>query len=169
MRRPGVRRSYPASRRYHHRAGRRRSTNGARRSRLNGEGSIFPYRNGFAAYVWVNKPDGKRGRKWVYGKTREEVHDKWIRLHHQAKNGPVATRVPTIGAYVTNWLAEVVKPNRALLTYATYETFTRLYIVPGLGSKRLLRWRKRLVLTLSEPCRLEFSSVASVPAASLVG
>ena len=25
--------------------------------RANGEGSIFPYRNGYAAYVWVTKPD----------------------------------------------------------------------------------------------------------------
>jgi hypothetical protein len=46
------------------------------RKRSNGEGSIFPYRDGYAAYVWANKPDRKRGRKWVYGKTREEVHDK---------------------------------------------------------------------------------------------
>lgn len=67
------------------------------RTRANGEGSIFPYRNGFAAYVWVTKPDGKRTRKYVYGQTREAVHDKWINLHQQAKVGPVATRVPTLG------------------------------------------------------------------------
>ena len=40
----------------------------ATRSRANGEGSIYPFRNGFAAYAWVDKPDGKRGRKYVYGK-----------------------------------------------------------------------------------------------------
>ena len=43
------------------------------RSRANGEGSIFPYRNGYAAYVWVTTPTGRRTRKWVYGKTREEA------------------------------------------------------------------------------------------------
>ena len=32
--------------------------------RANGEGSIFPYRNGYAAYVWVTQPDGARRRKW---------------------------------------------------------------------------------------------------------
>ena len=37
--------------------------------RANGEGSIYPYRNGFAAYAWVNTPDGKRKRKYVYGNT----------------------------------------------------------------------------------------------------
>ncbi|MEU5908843.1 tyrosine-type recombinase/integrase [Micromonospora sp. NPDC047467] len=103
----------------------------------NGEGSIFPYRNGFAAYVWVTKPDGKRDRKYVYGKTRDEVHDKWVRLHQQAKAGPVATNVPTVASYMTYWLAEVVEPNLAPLTYATYETLNRLYIVPGIGTKRL--------------------------------
>lgn len=48
------------------------------RPRAKGEGSIFPYRNGFAAYSWVRTPDGLRKKKWVYGKTREDVHTKWI-------------------------------------------------------------------------------------------
>jgi hypothetical protein len=51
------------------------------RQRANGEGSIFPYRNGHAAYVWVTTPDGMRRRKWVYGKTREDVHGRWLKLH----------------------------------------------------------------------------------------
>jgi hypothetical protein len=46
------------------------------RTRANGEGSIFPYRNDFAAYVWVTKPNGQRQRKYVYGTTRQIVHDK---------------------------------------------------------------------------------------------
>ncbi|MEV0810686.1 site-specific integrase [Micromonospora sp. NPDC050200] len=117
------------------------------RTRANGEGSIFPYRNGYAAYVWVTKPDGKRTRKYVYGKTREIVHDKWIKLHTEAKRGPVATKVPTVGSYAAYWLAEVVEPNRAPLTYATYETLARLYVVPGLGTKRLDRLSVRDVQT----------------------
>jgi hypothetical protein len=85
----------------------------ARRTRPNGEGSIFPYRNGFAAHLLVVKPDGKRGRKWIYGRTREAVHDKWIKLHAAAKAGPVATKVPTLAEYVTYWLNEIVRPNLA--------------------------------------------------------
>src|SRR3954470_12086679 len=117
------------------------------RVRANGEGSIFPYRNGFAAYVWVTKPDGKRTRKYVYGQDRETVHDKWIRLHQQAKAGPVATRVPTLGAYLTYWHRDVVAPNLAPLTCATYETMIRLYLIPGLGEKRLDRLQVRDVQT----------------------
>ena len=105
-----------------------------KRTRANGEGSIFPYRNGFAAYVWVNKPDGKRQRKYVYGKTREDVHAKWINLQHRAKDGPVATRVPTLKAFLTYWLEEIVRPNLAPATYVGYEMFCRA--LPGTGPGR---------------------------------
>jgi integrase len=109
----------------------------ARRTRQNGEGSIFPYRNGFAAYVWVDKPDGKRGRKYVYGKTREAVHTKWISLQAIASKGPVPTKTPTLAEYAGYWLREIVKPNLSPGTFVTYEVLTRLHIVPGLGRKRL--------------------------------
>jgi hypothetical protein len=66
------------------------------RQRANGEGSIFPYRNGYAAYVWVTTPDGKRRRKWAYGKTRQDVHGKWLKLHDGARRGPVPTSTPTL-------------------------------------------------------------------------
>ncbi|MBD0734460.1 tyrosine recombinase XerC [Streptomyces sp. CBMA29] len=105
--------------------------------RSNGEGSIYPYKNGHAAYVWVTKPDGKRARKYVYGKSRDEVHDKWIRLHAEAKNGPVSTSSPTLGPYLTRWLAEVVDPDLKPKTAETYAMHVRLYITPGLGAKRL--------------------------------
>ncbi|MFH9824409.1 tyrosine recombinase XerC [Streptomyces bobili] len=105
--------------------------------RGNGEGSIYPYKNGFAAYVWVDTPEGKRKRKYVYGKTREEVHDKWIKLHAEAKNGPVATRHRTLAAFLAYWLDSIVKPNLAPLTYISYEGSVRLYIGPHLGTKRL--------------------------------
>ena len=99
--------------------------------RANGEGSIFPYRTGYAAYVWVTQPDGSRRRKWVYGKTREEVHDKWLTRHAAAKRGPVVTKVPTLAEYLAYWLAEIIKPNREPNTYSQYELFSRRYIIPG--------------------------------------
>ncbi|MEU7224939.1 site-specific integrase [Streptomyces chrestomyceticus] len=105
--------------------------------RGNGEGSIYPYKNSFAAYVWVTTPDGKKKRKYVYGKTREEVHDKWIKLHTDAKKGPVATRHRTVAAFLAYWLESIVKPNLAPLTYVSYEGSVRLYIAPHLGTKRL--------------------------------
>ncbi|WP_308295713.1 N-terminal phage integrase SAM-like domain-containing protein [Streptomyces odontomachi] len=107
--------------------------------RSNGEGSIYAYRNGYAAYAWVTTPDGNRKRKYVYGPTRKDVHEKWLKLHAEAKKGPVATNTPTLAQYLTYWLKEVVEPNLRPLTAATYETTVRLYIVPFLGTKRLDR------------------------------
>ncbi|WP_371480706.1 tyrosine recombinase XerC [Kitasatospora sp. NBC_00315] len=108
-----------------------------RGKRGNGEGSIYPYRNGFAAYAWVTTPIGKRDRKYVYGKTRTEVHDKWLKLHTAAKAGPVATSTPTLEHYLAFWLKEEVEVNLKPLTAATYETAVRLYIGPFLGAKRV--------------------------------
>ncbi|MFE5741131.1 site-specific integrase [Streptomyces celluloflavus] len=105
--------------------------------RGNGEGSIYPYKNGFAAYVWVTTPDGTKKRKYVYGKTRDEVHDKWIKLHGEAKKGPVDTKSPTLQQYLAYWLKEVVDPELKPKAAETYRMHVRLYIAPGLGTKRL--------------------------------
>lgn len=117
------------------------------RTRANGEGSIFPYRNGYAAYVWVTTPTGLRRRKYVYGKTREIVHDKWIELQRKAAQGALATTTPTVGVYLAYWLREVIEPNRAPKTFDVYDMFARLYIAPGLGRKNLARLSSRDVQT----------------------
>lgn len=105
--------------------------------RSNGEGSIYARGNGFAAYAWVTTPTGRRDRKYVYGKTRPEVHDKWLKLHTAAKAGPVATSTPTLANYLAFWLKEEVETNKKPLTAATYETAIRLYIAPFIGTKRV--------------------------------
>ena len=108
--------------------------------RHNGEGTIYPYRNGYAAQVWVTTPQGRRERKTVYGKTREVVHDKWVQLQEQARRGPVTDQGPTARG-VRRGLACVTssRPTSPQPRLANYELFTRLYIVPDLGKKRLDR------------------------------
>lgn len=86
--------------------------------------------------------DGRRSTsvlvsKSVYGKTREEVHQKWLGLHQRARQGPVVPRSPALADFLNGWLAEVVRPGLAPATAATYELFTRLYIVPYLGRRKL--------------------------------
>jgi integrase len=112
---------------------------GTRRSRANGEGSIFPYKGRYAAYVWVTTPAGERKRAWIYGKTREEVHGEWIKLQAKASQGPVPTKTPTVASYLAYWLDEVIKPNREPNTYSHYELMFRLHIIPGIGEKRIDR------------------------------
>ncbi len=61
----------------------------------------------------MTTPDGERKRKWVYGKTHDEVHEKWIKLQGRARQGPMPTTTPTLASYLAYWLREVVEPNLA--------------------------------------------------------
>lgn len=115
--------------------------------RANGEGSIYSYRNGFAAHVWITTPAGRRQRKSVYGKTRAEVHEKWLRLHEQARRGPVAPVSPRLRDFLEQWLTETVRPGLSPATASNYEMFSRLYIVPDLGDRKLEKLSVRDVQT----------------------
>jgi hypothetical protein len=116
------------------------------RRRHNGEGSIHPYRNGFAAYCWVTRPNSRRARKYVYGKTRAEVHAKWLDLQRQAANGPVATSTPTFASFAAYWLEEIVKPNLAPSSYARFSV--TMEINTAVSSKQTRDALKRLGASL---------------------
>jgi integrase len=109
----------------------------ARRARANGEGSIYRYRTGWAAHVWITTPEGRRQRKSVYGKTREEVHAKYLALYDEAARGPVVPTSPRLGDFLDRWLVEVAQPTLAPATVSNYELFCRLYIKPDLGRVKL--------------------------------
>lgn len=119
----------------------------ARKARHNGEGSIYPVAAGFRAYVWVTTPSGRRKRKYLSGKTREAVHEKFLALHQTAARRPVATRTPTLETFMAGWLEDVIRPNLAPTTVKNYELFTRLYIVPFLGGRRVDRLTVREIQT----------------------
>lgn len=91
----------------------------------------------------MRTPAGLRKKKWVYGKTREEVHEKWTKLQQEARQGPLSTTVPTVGEHVSYWHENIIRPNAAPLTYQTYGTYIRHYLLPGIGSKRLDRLEVR--------------------------
>lgn len=123
------------------------------RGRSNGEGSIYPYKNGYAAYAWVTTPEGLRRRKYVYGATWDEVHEKWVKLKNQASEGAMATKTPLFGAYLDYYIREIVRPNLAPKTVEDYERFARLYFAPGLGRKKLKMTTKELQKWFNEVAR----------------
>ncbi len=127
------------------------------RGRANGEGSIFAYRTGFAAYVVVSLPNGGRKRKYVYGQNREDVHRRWVALSHEAQRGTVVFSAPTVAQLVHTWLAQDVRPNLSPATVDRYGMFVRLHIVPALGVKRVDRLTVRDVQSwvngLREECQ----------------
>ena len=105
--------------------------------RHNGEGSIYPVKDGYRGYVWCSRPDGTRYRKYVKAKTYEEAQHAWLKLKDEARRGPVSSNVPKLEEFLAYWLKEIVLPNLAPKTYQTYELFVRLHIIPYLGNKRL--------------------------------
>jgi integrase len=105
----------------------------------NGMGTVTKRKDGrWQAAVYVPQPDGTEKRKFVYGKTREEVEDKRRELVDRARSGiPLPTRSPRLCEWLPLWLEEIVKPQRKKGTYSKYESLIRLYLVPMLGTKRL--------------------------------
>jgi integrase len=110
-----------------------------RRKRGNGEGTVSKRSDGrYTAAIYVTRPDGTRGRKWIYGSSRAEVAGKLTRLTHRVETGAVIpTRSPTVSEYLTDWLVEVAEPKLRPTTIAKYRTAIELYLRPGLGHHRL--------------------------------
>ncbi|MBO3673859.1 tyrosine recombinase XerC [Streptomyces sp. NEAU-YJ-81] len=112
---------------------------------VNGEGTIVQRKDGRwhgAAYVLT--PDGTYKRRFVYGKSWDEVHDKLTRLKADSQSGiPVVTSKLSLGDFLTYWLTNVARIKVRPSTYAAYETLVRIYLAPGLGKKKLARLTAR--------------------------
>ncbi|WP_371598601.1 tyrosine-type recombinase/integrase [Streptomyces sp. NBC_00564] len=109
--------------------------------RANGEGTITKRADGrYHAAAYVYRPDGTRTRKFVYGKTREEVANKLTELQEKTRQGiPAAESTMAFGDYLTYWLATIAPARLKPSTLNSYEGLTRLYIRPALGKKKLNR------------------------------
>ena len=111
---------------------------GKSRARANGEGSIYPAPQRLRRVRLGHNP-GRQAQAQVRLRAGPRDRPPQVdRAAHAASQRPVATspdprRVPRLLA------AEVIEPNRAPLTAPTYESLVRLYLVPGLGGKRLDR------------------------------
>lgn len=99
--------------------------------RGNGEGSIYQRKDG----VWCASmltPNGRR--KVIYGHSHNEVRRKLSEALHTKDSGTfVDARGLTVGRFLDQWMADVVKPSVRPWTYAGYEVNVRLHIKPALG------------------------------------
>ena len=109
--------------------------------RANGEGTIYPRRDGRwegAAYVLL--PSGGRARKRVYGKSRSEVFAKLAELQQKSHAGlPAISGQISLGAYLNEWLETVARHSVRPSTFYSYRLYVRDHLIPGLGKKRLTR------------------------------
>jgi len=95
-----------------------------------------------AGFVLTTAGTTKRLR--VYGRTREEAHSKLTEALARHRRGvPIVATTHTVGGYLTEWLETVARRRVRPSTYRSYETYVRLYLIPGLGKKRLDRLSAR--------------------------
>ena len=108
--------------------------------RGNGEGSIHQRASDgyWTAVVNLGYKDGKRERKYLYGKTRAEVAAKLRTAQRNQEDGrDLGAPRQTVRQFLDAWLDDVVKPAKAPKTYASYEEIVRLHAVPSLGRHQL--------------------------------
>ena len=109
----------------------------ARRS--NGEGTVYRRANGlWAAQVYVNESDGRRVRRSISGRTRKEVENRMTELRQRSDAGRVIAPADlTLGAYLDEWLAQIVAVRVRPNTLAAYRYNADRYLIPDLGRQRL--------------------------------
>jgi len=134
--------------------------------RGHGEGSIYRRESDGKWCCSVNLgygTDGKRKQRVLYGRTRREVAEKLKALVHEQQEGrPVAAVRLTVGEFLTQWLAEVVEPNKAPKTYRSYEQNVRLYLIPALGRHQLRQLTPQQVQALLNAQRAVGMSIDSI-------
>jgi integrase len=105
-----------------------------------GSGSIYLHKaSGLWACVVPLEKDaaGKRRRRVIYGKTRGEVRAKVFDLQVRSGGAVRARAHGTLRDWVTSWLTDEVKPNRASATWVSYENAWRVHVEPLIGSVAL--------------------------------
>jgi len=108
----------------------------------NGEGSIYPHKKngkkvGYRGAYWIHTTEGPK-RRYVTGKTRDEVHDKLIEaLGHRAQGLVFDAGYVTVGEYLTRWLKNSVKGTVRVSTYEIHRHMIEPHIVPALGRLKL--------------------------------
>jgi integrase len=86
----------------------------------------------------VSLPDGER--KYIYASTEQDCVARMQALLNDVRLGvPVPTKDQTLSVFLTDWLENTIKPNRAPSTYSNYKQMVNLYITPALGKLKLTR------------------------------
>src|ERR1044072_2541178 len=90
-------------------------------------------------YGNVNLDDGSR--RYVYarkGETKADVARELGKLRAKRDAGQLTgSDRQTLAEFLGWWLEEHAQPSTKPKTYSTYEVYCRLYLIPGLGKRRL--------------------------------
>ncbi|MEV1145994.1 tyrosine-type recombinase/integrase [Micromonospora sp. NPDC049799] len=95
---------------------------------------MFKYRDGFAAVLDVGWGEGKRSRKWVYGKTEREVLGKLVDLRRRQEQGQNLAAAPrTVGEWLDEWLRMKERDGTRPSTLQGYRKLIENHVRPALG------------------------------------
>lgn len=109
--------------------------------RAKGEGSIVQRGDGTWQYsIDIGRDaSGKRQRRYVYAKSKSELHRKVFDLRAKGGGDIRPQARGTVGEWVAQWLEQDVKPNLSRNTYALYESMWRVHAAPVLAQLKLER------------------------------
>ncbi len=106
------------------------------------EGSIHRHSSTglWCAQVDLGIVNGKRKRKAVYAKTKQEVREKLREVQYDQDQGlPIDRKRQTVAQYLTRWLEDKIVPNRRPNTVADYTNHVRKHIIPQIGHIQLAK------------------------------
>lgn len=104
------------------------------------EGSIFQRKSDglWVASITYRDVAGKTHRPRRYRKTRTEARKALRELQREVENGvQLASKSPTLAAYLDQWLTASVEPSVRVKTYQGYQSIVKVRIVPHIGGLKL--------------------------------
>ncbi len=135
--------------------------------RANNEGSIWRRQDGRWCGAYFVPRSGGRGsgrvRKYVYGKTRAEAHEKLTDVIRKVQQGePVSVAGQSVSTYLEEWLDQVAAHRVRPSTLQGYSLNVRRHIVPKIGRKRLGALTPRDIRLMVDDLRASGLSARSV-------
>jgi integrase len=118
-----------------------RDTPASRRTRANGDGTVYQRKDSrWEAAGYVLAPGNTRKRIRVYGTTRKDALAKLTEKITASNGGvPAPSAQGSLAAYLTYWLENVAVHQLRENTHTRYTAVARLYLIPGLGRKKLAK------------------------------
>lgn len=109
--------------------------------------------------VWV---DGKKRRKYVYGRTSTEARRKLAEALREKDSGTIVVASMTTGAWLDYWLDNIAARTLRPQTLRGYRSKINTYIKPTIGAHRLTALRPEHIRHLHDRMRADGLAEASV-------
>ncbi|MBC3841828.1 site-specific integrase [Streptacidiphilus sp. 4-A2] len=128
---------------------------GSRRVRANGDGTVYQRKDGrWEAAGYVLAAGNTRKRIHVYGTTRKEALAQLTEKIATSNRGiPAPAAQGSVAAFLTYWLETVAVHRLRENTHTRYTACVRLYLIPGLGKKKLAKLTAKDVRTWLDQLR----------------